>query len=168
MRRAHAMDLPRLMALLQRVVPLMRADGNMQWDEKYPNEKVFTRDIELGQLWVAEQGDGVLAGVIAITTDQPPEYAQAGWDIRQPAIVPHRLAVDPAYRGTGIASALMQQAEVTARERGIPLLRVDTGAQNVVVQRMFLKLGYTLAGETSFRGGLRFLCYQKRLDRVAK
>jgi ribosomal protein S18 acetylase RimI-like enzyme len=169
-RLADANDLPALMALLRRVVPLMRAAGNFQWDDLYPNEEVFERDIELGQLWVADPGNGELAGVAAITTDQSPEYADVGWDIEEPATVVHRLAVDPGYRGAGIASALMQQAEAVARSRNIAVLRVDTNTQNVATQRLFPKLGYTLAGEIglNFRAGLRFFCYEKRLDSVAR
>ena len=45
-------DLPALMALMRRIVPLMLAAGNLQWDDSYPNESVFQRDIDLGQLWV--------------------------------------------------------------------------------------------------------------------
>jgi GNAT superfamily N-acetyltransferase len=167
-RQACAGDLPALMALVQRVVPLMRADGNLQWDDVYPNQEVFTRDIDAGELWVAEPANVALAGVAAITTDQSPEYAQVGWDIHEPAIAVHRLAVDPAYRGAGVAAALMQQAEVVARNKGISILRVDTNTQNPATQRLFPKLGYTLAGEISldFRPGLRFLCYEKRLELV--
>src|SRR5271168_4081918 len=101
-------DLPSLMALVQRVVPLMRATGNLQWDETYPNEAVFQRDIELGQLWVVTV-EGSIAAVAAVTMDQEPDYTQVGWDIKEPAIVVHRLAVDPAFRGVGVASALMQK-----------------------------------------------------------
>jgi ribosomal protein S18 acetylase RimI-like enzyme len=152
------------MALVRRVVPLMRAAGNLQWDATYPNAGVFERDIELGQLWVAEIGDSV-AGVAAITTDQEPEYAQVGWDVKEPAVVVHRLAVDPEFRGAGVAGALMMKAEEVAVERGIQVLRVDTNTQNEATQRLFPKLGYVLAGEIGlgFRPGLRFLCYEKRL-----
>ncbi len=157
-------DLPSLMALVRRVVPLMRATGNLQWDETYPNEAVFQRDIDLNQLWVA-MVDGNIAGVAAVTTDQDPDYTQVGWNIEEPAIVVHRLAVDPAFRGQGAAGALMQKAEEVAVERDITVLRVDTNTQNEATQRLFPKLGYILAGEISleFRPGLRFLCYEKRL-----
>jgi len=164
-RPAITKDIPALMNLVRRVVPLMRAVGNLQWDETYPNEEVFAHDIELRQLWVAEVEDGSLAGVAALTTDQEPEYAQVGWDLNEEAVVVHRLAVDPAFRGMGVAGALMQQAEVVATERGIAVLRVDTNTQNDATQRLFPKLGYSLAGEITlgFRPGLRFLCYEKRL-----
>jgi GNAT superfamily N-acetyltransferase len=152
------------MALVCRVVPLMRASGNLQWDDSYPNAAVFERDLELEQMWVV-QIDSEIAGVAAITTDQEPEYVKVGWDISEPAIVVHRVAVDPAFRGKGIAAALMLQAESVARSRGIGVLRVDTNTQNAAMQRLFPKLGYTLSGETElgFRVGLRFLCYEKRL-----
>lgn len=157
-------DVPALLALLRRVVPLMRATGNLQWDETYPNRQVFEGDIALGQLWVAER-NGEVAAVAAITRDQDPEYAQVGWDISEPAIVVHRLAVDPAHRGAGLAHALMLQAEAVARGGDIGVLRVDTNTQNPATQRLLPKLGYTLAGEIglSYRPGLRFLCYEKRL-----
>jgi ribosomal protein S18 acetylase RimI-like enzyme len=157
-------DVVAVMALVRRVVPLMRASGNLQWDDDYPNARVFERDVELAQLWVGEI-EGAVAGVAAITTDQEPEYAHVGWDITEAAVVVHRLAVDPAFRGQGVAAALMIEAESVARERGIRVLRVDTNSHNEATQRLFPKLGYTFAGEIGlgFRPGLRFLCYEKRL-----
>ena len=160
-------DMPSLMGLVRRVVPLMRATENLQWDENYPNEAVFRRDIALNQLWVAEI-DGDLAGIAAITMDQEPDYVQVGWDIHEPAIVVHRLAVDPGFRGAGVASALMQKAEEIAVERRIEALRVDTNTKNDATQRLFPKLGYALAGEIGleFRPGLRFFCYEKRVGKT--
>jgi len=170
LRQARLEDVPAVMAVIRKVVPLMRAAGNLQWDDGYPNPEVFARDIAKEQLWIAEipdeeTGAGIVAGVAAITEDQEPEYARVGWDITEPAIVVHRVAVDPEFRGRGIAEALMRQAEVVAAERGISVLRVDTNTQNQATQRLFPKLGYTLSGETElgFRVGLRFLCYEKRL-----
>jgi ribosomal protein S18 acetylase RimI-like enzyme len=155
-------DLPALMALVRRVVPPMLAAGNRQWDEHYPNEAVFEQDIALTQLWIAEV-DGALAGVSALTMDQEPEYAEVGWDLGTKAIVVHRLAVDPAFRGAGVASALMQKAEEIALERRFAVVRVDTNTENTATQRLFPKLGYRLAGEIGLgmRPGLRFLCYEK-------
>ncbi len=155
--KAAAEDIPQIMALVRRVVPLMRAGGNLQSDDNYPNAEVFLRDVEKNQLWIA-MIDGTIAGLAAITRDQEPEYANVGWDISEPAIVVHRLAVDPEFRGRGVAETLMQQAEMVARSLGIAVLRVDTNTQNPATQKLFPKLGYTLSGETElgFRVGLRF------------
>jgi GNAT superfamily N-acetyltransferase len=165
LRLAQLSDLPAILELLRRVVPLMQASGNHQWNANYPNQTIFTRDIERHELWVAETADGGIAGIAAITTDQQPEYADAGLDTSETAIVVHRLAVDPRRRGSGVGRALMQQAELVARQRGIAVLRLDTNTQNFAAEGFFTSLGYVLAGEVSFAGreGLRFLCYEKRI-----
>ncbi|GAB2690237.1 hypothetical protein GCM10027037_11470 [Mucilaginibacter koreensis] len=165
LRLATENDIPQLMDLVAGIVPLMQAAGNFQWDSTYPNATVFTEDIKLNQLWVAEV-NGQVAGVTAITTDQDDEYADVGWDITETAIVTHRLAVGADYQGLGIAKALLQKAEDVARDRGIPVLRIDTNSENKATQKLFPKLGYNLAGEITlaFREGLRFFCYEKRLD----
>jgi GNAT superfamily N-acetyltransferase len=152
------------MALVRRVVPLMRAEGNLQWDDHYPDAAAFERDADQGWLWIAEV-DGQVAGAAAITTEQEPEYAEVGWDLTERAVVIHRLLVDPACRGRGLAAALLRQAEAVARNWGVAVLRVDTNRENGATQRLFPSLGYAFAGEIGlgFRPGLRFFCYEKRL-----
>jgi GNAT superfamily N-acetyltransferase len=164
LRLATPADVPAIMQIVRRVVPLMRAAGNLQWDDDYPNPEAFAKDIALDQLWVAELGLRI-AGMAALTTDQEPEYADAGWDITTPAVVVHRLAVHPDLQGLGVAAALMQQAEQVAVTRNIRELRVDTNTENPATQRLLPKLGYRLVGEIglAFRPGLRFLCYEKHL-----
>ncbi|MFD1467727.1 GNAT family N-acetyltransferase [Hymenobacter caeli] len=165
-RRATASDLPAVLALVHRVVPLMRAAGNFQWSADYPNAAVFETDLARGQLWVAELlGHPQLAGAAALTQDQDPEYAQADWDAAEPALVVHRLAVAPEAQGRGVAGALLAQAEHEARALGLRTMRVDTNSENAATQRLFPKLGYRFAGEITlaFRPGLRFFCYEKWL-----
>ena len=164
-RPATLADVPGIMKLIAEVVPVMNAAGNFQWDSTYPNAAVFEKDIKLDRLWVAD-AEGDIAGVSAITTEQEPEYAEVGWDINEIAIVTHRLAVSTRYQGQGVAAKLMQQAEEEALKRGIKNLRVDTNVANAATQRLFPKLGYVFAGEIGlgFRPGLRFYCYEKRLN----
>ncbi len=164
LRRATAADLPAIVGLIGRVVPLMNAAGNFQWTADYPNAAVFEQDIARRHLWLALLA-GQVAGVAALTTDQDPEYADADWDAAEEALVTHRLAVDPGAQGQGVAQALLAQAEAEARRQGLQVLRVDTNSENTATQRLFPKLGYRFAGEIklAFRPGLRFFCYEKRL-----
>jgi GNAT superfamily N-acetyltransferase len=164
-RRATEHDLPAVVALVRAVVPLMQAAGNQQWTNEYPNETIFRRDLALQQLWIAELA-GQLVGIAALTQDQDAGYADADWDAAEPALVTHRLAVAPSAHGQGVAQALLQQAEHEARALGLRTLRVDTNSENAATQRLFPKLGYRFAGEIALAGrmGLRFFCYEKRLD----
>ncbi|WP_345104759.1 GNAT family N-acetyltransferase [Mucilaginibacter panaciglaebae] len=153
------------MQLINEVVPVMNAAGNYQWDSLYPDAKVFEADIAKKQLWLAESTESV-AGVVAITTDQDPEYADAGWDVNEITIVVHRLAVSIHYQGKGIAAQMMHQAEVVAHQRGLSKVRVDTNVINQATNKLFPRLGYIYAGEISLAGrpGMRFNCYEKVLS----
>ena len=164
-RLATREDVAQIMALVNKVIPLMHRSGNFQWVDDYPTSEVFIRDISFSQLWVSELENQVV-GLAAITTDQDPEYADVGWNIEDKAIVTHRLAVDPDCQGMGIAKALMNQAEQVAVASGINILRVDTNSENAATNALFPKLGYHFSGQISFprRPKLSFYCYQKLLS----
>jgi GNAT superfamily N-acetyltransferase len=163
-RPASLSDIPAILHLLEGIVPVMNANGNFQWDSTYPNQQVFENDISAKQLWVAEI-QGRIAGFAAITMDQEPEYAEVGWDLSEPAIVTHRLAVALDFRGKGVAKALLEQAETEARNRGVHILRIDTNTMNRETNQLFPRLGYRYSGEISlgFRPNLRFNCFEKRI-----
>jgi ribosomal protein S18 acetylase RimI-like enzyme len=164
-RLATLEDIDPIAQLVAQVVPMMQATGNLQWDDTYPNAEVFTSDVHNGQLWVADEG-GAIAGVIAIVNTQEPEYAQVpGWDINEPAVVAHRLAVSPNFQGKGIAAALLRQCEEVARQQNVSLIRLDTNTVNRPMQNLFLKLGYNLGGEIILnkKPGLRFMAFEMRL-----
>ena len=158
-------DVPQIMQLVAGIIPGLHAIGNFQWDEQYPTAVDFENDIALQELWVAEAG-GSITGVIAVTAIQYPEYDQADWDVNQPALVIHRMAVDAAQQGKGIAAALVQHAAAIAKSRGISFIRADTHSINQAAQGLFLKLGYRFAGQITlhFRPALSFYCYEKQVD----
>lgn len=165
-RLATLHDIESIMQLVATVVPMMQETGNLQWDNNYPNTEVFTQDVNNGQLWVADF-DGQIAGVIAIVNDQEPEYSQVpGWDITEPAVVAHRLAVSPDFQGKGIAAALLRQCEEVAHQQGVSLIRLDTNTVNRPMQNLFLKLGYNLGGEITLhkKPQLRFMAFEMRLS----
>jgi ribosomal protein S18 acetylase RimI-like enzyme len=85
----------------------------------------------------AWHGD-VLAGTVTLLLDMPPNQ-------------PHRAEiaktmVHPAYRGQGIASALMGEAEALAIRHGRTLLVLDTAADGGA-RGLYERLGFALAGE---------------------
>lgn len=164
-RQAVVEDLPQILDIVKVVVPMMHAANNFQWNEEYPNEEVFRNDISLGQLWVAVDGQEIL-GVGALTTEQDECYAMAGWDIKEMAMVPHRIAVRPAHQGKGIASSFMRKAYELATERGYKSVRVDTNKMNQNMQKLFKKLGYTFCGEIPLSRKppeYRFLAFEMRV-----
>jgi ribosomal protein S18 acetylase RimI-like enzyme len=57
----------------------------------------------------------------------------------------HGLAVDPALKRRGIASALVRRAEAYVREEGGRGVYVDTPTTNEVARRFYQALGYSRA-----------------------
>lgn len=165
-RLANENDIESIMNIVNKVVPLMRESGNFQWDSNYPNPEVFLKDIQNNELWVGIINENIVAGMIAITHDQPLEYSHVGLNINEDCIVPHRMAVDPDCQGKGIAKLLLLQAEVVARQQNINKVRIDTNTENKITTKLFPSLGYQLYGEITldFRPGLKFLCYEKVIN----
>jgi GNAT superfamily N-acetyltransferase len=173
-RLATAADLKLMHEFLPEVIDAMQATGNYQWSDTYPTDVEFLNDIELKRLWVVavrvESGqEEEVAGFVAITQDQSPEYVQCGWDITVDAIVAHRLCSNPRYRGQGVAQMMYAQCEVVARERGIKCLRVDTCSENVPMNSVIKKCGYKYVGQCSLgltgKGeGHMFNCYERFLE----
>lgn len=163
LRLATMQDLTRIMAIVQATVREMHAYGNYQWDEVYPTEQDFAADITQGDLFVSEAG-GQICGLICINQTEPAVYADAGWTLAEKALVLHRMAVDPALRGRGTGSELLQQAETLALSLGLRYLKTDTYALNEKAQQLFLKHGYHFCGEIQFRKmEHQFYCYEKVL-----
>lgn len=171
LRKATMDDLSSVVRICNVVVPLLNAENNYQWNNTYPLSADFEKDIANEVLWVAVV-NGEVAGFAALTSDQSEEYAEVGWDLNEPAIVPHRVAVDPAFRGKSIALQFMLTAEDLAREAGYKYVRIDTNVKNVPMQNLFSKLNYEFAGEISFKNKpviyekMMFKCYQKVIQQL--
>ncbi|MER8863508.1 GNAT family N-acetyltransferase [Mesorhizobium sp. M0751] len=104
-----------------------------------------------------------LVGTVTLLLDCPPNQ-------------PHRAEIAKLmtrldYRGKGIATRLMEAAEVVAMEKGRTLLVLDT-AKEEGASGLYEKLGFTLAGEIPDyalkpHGGLTAtLIYWKRIGRT--
>ena len=120
-----------------------------QWQDDFPNESVFRRDIDAGGCWLFTH-EGAPAGVISIYFTPEPDYPaiDGAWLTADgaPYATFHRVAVKAAYRGRGLADEMMQLAEDLAMGRGYASARVDTHADNGPMQALLKRRGYTRCG----------------------
>jgi GNAT superfamily N-acetyltransferase len=162
-RPARVQDLPRASALVRGAARRLTALGIDQWDDAYPSEPILRADIVARHMWVVEE-DGALAGLVTLNEEQPPEYAAVPWRHAGRALVVHRLAVDPARQGRGLAATLMAFAEQEAAARGCAVIRLDAFTRNPAATRLYERRGYRRAGSVRFRKG-RFSCFEKQVAR---
>ena len=162
-RPARPAELEEIWALVGRAVAHMNALGNPQWGEDYPTRDFYAGDMDRGELYAAVV-DGKLAGVACINTAESPEYDPLPWTTGRPAVVIHRMAIDPAFQRRGVGSALFAFAEAEARRRGIAAMRIDTYSLNSRMQALICKMGFSQVGEIRLHGRpLTYPCFEKDL-----
>jgi len=156
--RVEITQLLDVMALIKRAVAHMEKQQIFQWDDIYPDEATLKADIETKTLYgifVSQH----LAGIVALNTEEPPEYQDIPWQFNN-ALVVHRLCVHPDYQNMRIARKLMLFAEQFARENQYTSIRLDTMAENPIAGNLYRKLNYSERGLVTFRKG-EFICFEK-------
>jgi GNAT superfamily N-acetyltransferase len=164
-RRGKIDDIPEIMRIVGKTIAIMKSEDIDQWTEEYPLASHFTADAENETLYVVQGENGEVAGSITIDMNEPEEYSTPEWRKNQPAILFHRLVVDPAVRGKGIASLLIEQAEKLSRDHHLLYIRTDTYSLNKKAQSLFLKNGFKQTGTIQFMGKENpFYTYDKIVD----
>jgi len=101
----------------------------------------------------AAEADGALVGVVL-------------WAEKEGALYLGRVCVLPAWRGRGIARALLAAGEAEARRRGLARLTLRVRLALAENQRVFAAFGFAPAGRGAHPGyaAPTFLVMEKRLD----
>ncbi|MFM2230780.1 MAG: hypothetical protein RL607_2038 [Bacteroidota bacterium] len=75
-----------------------------------------------------------------------------------------RMYVDPAYRGKGIAIAILSELELWAKEEGFEKAILETGHQQFEAIQLYQKTGYhRIENYGQYAGVENSLCFQKSL-----
>ena len=155
-RPAHLSDLSEIGALGRAVVNELIRQGIPQWDERYPTEADFRRDIENGWL-TAGVAEGQIAVVYALNRESDPDYRNGQWQCGDDYLVLHRICVHPAYQHRGLGRQTMLHIEAQAAAMGARSIRLDAFSQNPFSLRMYAGLGYKTVGSADWRMGHFYL-----------
>jgi ribosomal protein S18 acetylase RimI-like enzyme len=83
--------------------------------------------------------DDECAGFACVLTDVPPSEPD---EARSHYAYVSDLLVHAKYRGLGLGRRLLQEAELVARSRGAPVLRIGVLARNRVARELYARLGF--------------------------
>lgn len=158
-------QLDEIINLIQAVVKRLIDEGIDQWDELYPGKDDIETDIK-GNLAFGYFKNGKIVGYIVLNEETNPEYNEVEWEYDGgiPLII-HRLSVHPDLTGCGIATEIIDFAEMQAVKCGYSVIRLDVFSQNTAALHLYEKSGYRRAGSVSFRKG-KFFLYEKRLQDI--
>jgi ribosomal protein S18 acetylase RimI-like enzyme len=154
-------------AVLARCRDALAASGVPQWDEVYPTRAVVAADAAAGTLHLLVEGGRVL-GAVTVDARQDPEYAAVAWAYDEPALVVHRLCVDPEAQGRGLGARLMAHVEALGAARGYRSVRLDAYSANPASVALYRRRGYREAGQVHFaRRPLPFHCFERAVPPVS-
>ena len=154
-RKARHEELQELMKIYNRAVSYMKETGNPnQWNDGYPGEAQIISDIDNGYCHIALE-DGNIEAVFALIPGDDPTYAviEGQWLNEEPYAVVHRLAATGRIRGIG------EKCLSWSLEK-YPNLRVDTHADNKIMQTIIRRLGFSECGIIYTRNGTPRIAYQ--------
>ena len=161
-RHAKISDIEDILNITRACAVKMESQGIFQWNEYYPSEKIFLKDIERKELYVKEEKNNLI-GAIVVSTCMDKEYMPVKW------LTPngnntyiHRICIDPALQGRGYAKELMNFAEDYSKKKGYASVRLDTFSQNQRNQRFYEQRGYQKLGNIFLRkqSSHPFHCYE--------
>lgn len=144
LRKATMKDVDSILYIITLAKQYFKDNHIDQWQNGYPNKESTINDIENGHSYVICDNEKVIA-TAAIIADVDPNYAiieNGQWLSNYPYVCVHRVACLPDYKGQGIAGKFLSHAKVMGRKS----VRIDTHADNISMQKMILKNGFTYCG----------------------
>ena len=152
-RPAMPEDVPAIMTLVEAAVRRLAAMGVDQWQDGYPNRGRIEQDVAEGIGYVIEEADRVVAyGAVIFTGEDAYRAIDGGWLTEEENyVVVHRLCVAEEVVGQGFGRRFMEAAEQFSRGR-VQSFRVDTHADNRVMQSLLPRLGFTRCGTIRIDG----------------
>lgn len=162
-KQANSYDISNVMKVIRACTEEMRLARIFQWDDIYPNKEQLEEDVNEGSLYVIRNED-ICLGAVSFNEKQEDVYQQVDWRGNDPVLVIHRLCVDPAFQGQGLAKDLMSFGEKMALKRGYASIRLDAYSENPKAVGLYERLGYQKVGSVNFpRRDSPFYCFEKIL-----
>lgn len=153
-RPAVPADLKRILEIYDWARHFMAENGNpTQWGINHPAQSVLEEDIRRDRLYVVTQED-VICGVFMFAVGEDPTYAyiEGSWRSSEPYGVIHRIAGS----GGGIFSAALDFCSEKIRH-----LRIDTHADNKLMQHVVEKAGFSKRGIIYVEDGSPRIAYDR-------
>lgn len=162
--RGESRELDRAWAIIQSAVDYMRQQGNPQWGKTYPTREDIARSLDQGTIFLAKS-QGETAGMVVLDGEQAPQYAELVWTTPADSLVIHKMAVDQAFMGRGVATALFRFAQEEALRQGRRGLRGDTYHKNLPMRRRYEAQGFVCVGAIRLPGHQPgdYLCFEKKV-----
>lgn len=156
-------DLEEVLKLYEEARQFMREHGNPdQWGTTHPPKERIVSDIEQRKSYVCEE-DGRLLGVFYLAVETELDYNtiyDGAWLNDEPYGVMHRVACPGRKKGTATFCVNWCLEQCGGN------LRIDTHHDNIPMQHMLEKNGFSRCGIITLSDGGKRIAYQKCMKKV--
>lgn len=153
-------DLPRLLEIYDDARAFMKETGNpLQWGDVHPPKEIISEDTGSDHGFVVTNTDGEVIGAFAFYLGEDPTYQvirEGKWLNDEPYGTIHRVAAKKGYHG-------ILKAALSFAETRIDNIRIDTHADNKVMQHLLNKYGFTRCGIIDTWNGDERIAFQKKV-----
>lgn len=162
-RKADVSDIAEILELISGASRFLRENNVDQWQNDCPSEELILGDIKKGNGYVFFCDDKMCAySMIGFYHEfDYDEIYDGKWIDDDIYAVLHRVAVADGFRGMGIGGKIIEIATDLAKEKGKTSLRIDTHKDNLAMQRMLEKAGFTYCGRVYVSGTLERIAFNK-------
>ena len=141
-----------------------QSQGFEQWPVGYPSTDVIATDIASNKGYLILVDDDIVGYcVIDLNGDSEYNLKRDIWQSHEPYAAVHRLALSADARGKRLGLPILKIIEDCVANRGIRVIKVDTGLENIRMQRLLTSAGYSCRGQHHFSWGPR-LAYEKVIE----
>ena len=162
-RLAEKKDIDRIMQIIADARQSIGRLGIDQWQYGYPTRDIVKEDVLLERSFVVCDGEQICA-TFALMMNGEPTYKKiycGAWLSDGEYLALHRIAIDSARRGQGIAEEIVKFLGDFAVERGYMSVRVDTHTGNIPMRKMLEKNGFEYCGTIHLLDGQSRVAYEK-------
>ncbi len=143
-------DVSNIMTIIEDAKKYLASQKIDQWQNGYPNAAQVEQDILKGESYVGVDYENSILATSMFTTNPEPTYKaiDGDWIIDENEIygVIHRMAIKKESRKLGFAALLFDTFHQQLKIKKIQSLKIDTHEDNIGMQSLIKKLGYTYCG----------------------
>ena len=158
-------EVPRILEIIEDARTYLASQNIDQWQNGYPNAAQIENDILNGESFVVINDENQVIATSMFSTNKEPTYKiiEGNWIINEDMIygVIHRMAIKKEFRKFGLATMLFDEFHLQLLEKNIKSLKIDTHEDNIGMQSLIKKLGYTYCGIIYTNYGDKRLAFEK-------
>ncbi len=144
-------DIPEIMIIIDDAKTYLASQNIDQWQNGYPNSEQVENDILKGESYVVVNDKNQIIATSMFTLRKEPTYKEVidgCWIISEDEVygVIHRMAIKKEFRKFGLATFLFDEFHQQLKDKNIESLKIDTHEENIGMQSLIKKLGYTYCG----------------------